>query len=331
MDSIKVSQFKTGDLINGYYMIKSVIYKTSNANTHFLDFILSDSTGDINSKLWNYTDSSDLYSDNMIVKIKGVITDWQSQKQLRIEKIRITNEQDSVNIEDFVPVAPYKPETMYHEIIQYIGEIKDDQIKGIILDILTDKKEKLMYYPAAKSNHHSIRSGLLYHIMTMLHMAEKFADIYPLLNKDLLYAGVILHDIEKLEEMNANELGMVDHYTTEGILLGHIIQGIKTIDRVGYKLQIDQETILLLEHMVLSHHYEPEYGSPKRPMIPEAEILHYLDIIDARMFDMNKVMNTLEEGDFSEKQWLMHNRQLYKAHTNKHENHSIQNKLDDES
>lgn len=331
MDSIKVSQFKTGDLIHGYYMIKSVIYKTSNTNTHFLDLILSDSTGDINAKLWNYTDSSELYADNMIIKIKGVITEWQSQKQLRIEKIRLTNEQDAVNIEDFVPVAPYKPEAMFQEIIRYMEKIENDQIKGIILDILTDKKEKLMYYPAAKSNHHSIRSGLLYHIMTMLNMAEKFIDIYQFLNKDLLYAGVILHDIEKLDEMNANELGMVDHYTTEGILLGHIIQGIKTIERVGHKLHADQETILLLEHMVLSHHYEPEYGSPKRPMIPEAEMLHYLDIIDARMFDMNKVINTLEEGDFSEKQWLMHNRQLYKAHTNKHENHSIQYKPDDES
>ena len=122
----------------------------------------------------------------------------------------------------------------------------------------------------------------------------------------------MLHDLSKIEEMESNELGVVSSYTPEGMLLGHIIQGIKTIDRVGSQLEADQETIILLQHLVLSHHYEPEFGSPKRPMIPEGEILHYLDLMDARMYDMQKALENVEPGGFSEKIWLLHNRNIYR-------------------
>jgi len=144
-------------------------------------------------------------------------------------------------------------------------------------------------------------------------LGEKVSEIYVGLNKDLLFAGVILHDIAKTAEMNASELGIVSEYTVEGELLGHIIQGIKMIDQTATQIGADPEISLLLQHMILSHHYEPEYGSPKRPMIPEAEILHHLDMIDARMFDMQKVLGNVEEGKLSEKVWLLNNRKLYKS------------------
>jgi 3'-5' exoribonuclease len=112
--------------------------------------------------------------------------------------------------------------------------------------------------------------------------------------------------------MAAGELGIVSEYTTEGELLGHIVQGVKMVDRAAREVGADTEVSLLLQHMILSHHYEPEFGSPKRPMIPEAEVLHYLDIIDARMYDMGKVLSHVEAGSFSDKVWLLHNRKLYK-------------------
>jgi hypothetical protein len=112
--------------------------------------------------------------------------------------------------------------------------------------------------------------------------------------------------------MNASDLGIVSGYTTEGLLLGHIIQGVKMVERIGKMVNADSEIIILLQHMILSHHYEPEFGSPKRPMIPEAEILHYLDVMDARLYDMRNVLENAEKGSFSDKVWTLHNRQLYK-------------------
>ena len=113
--------------------------------------------------------------------------------------------------------------------------------------------------------------------------------------------------------MNASDLGIVSEYTVEGQLIGHIVQGIKMIETASIEVKADKEVSMLLQHMVLSHHYEAEYGSPKKPMIPEAEMLHHLDIMDARMYDMNKALTDTEEGKFSERIWSLDNISIYKS------------------
>jgi len=129
----------------------------------------------------------------------------------------------------------------------------------------------------------------------------------------LVFAGVILHDIEKINEMDATEVGVVEDYTREGQLLGHIIMGIKRIDRMSDQLGIDPELSLLIQHMILTHHYEPEFGSPKKPLIPEGELLHYLDMIDARMYDMNKALKDQEADTFTDPVFVLDRRRLYKS------------------
>jgi 3'-5' exoribonuclease len=146
----------------------------------------------------------------------------------------------------------------------------------------------------------------------MLKSAVALSKIYTFLNTDLLYAGVILHDLGKIAEMAVNECGLVTEYTTEGMLLGHLVQGVKHIEIIGQSLQINPEKILLIQHMLLSHHYIPEHGSPKSPAFPEAELLHYLDIVDARMYDMQKAIESTEPGTFSDRIWSLENRSIYK-------------------
>lgn len=313
VNNISISDFEPGAKIEGYYMIRAVDTKTTNSNNKkYLDFSLCDKTGEINAKLWEVPAlSEDKYKGNTVVKIKGSILSWQGALQLKIERIRNINDEDKINVEDFVQAAPLKPEFMYDEILGYINNMEDKDIKDIVKYIFEENKEKLQYYPAAKKNHHAIRSGLLFHVMTMIHMAEKLSEIYTFLNKDLLYAGVILHDMSKIEEMNSNDFGIVDEYTVEGQLLGHITQGVKNIEVVAEKLGTDKEVSMLLQHLVLSHHYEPEYGSPVKPMIAEAEMLHYLDIVDARMYDIKKVLKDTEKGNFSERLWSLENRRIY--------------------
>jgi len=314
MDNKKIKELKAGDIVQSFFLVKTADSKTGSNNKSYLDLTLVDQTGEINSKIWGSSDEDiEQYVPNTLVKVRGVVNEWQSRLQLKIDKIRVTTVEDELDIGDFVPVAPYSPEFMYAEIESYIGRIKNSDMRKIVNSIITANKEKLLLYPAAKQNHHAVRSGLMYHIMTMLRMGEKTSEIYVGLNQDLLFAGIILHDIAKTAEMNASELGIVSEYTIEGELLGHIIQGIKMIDRAATMVKADPEVSLLLQHMILSHHYEPDFGSPKRPMIPEAEILHYLDMIDARMYDMQHVLQNVEDGKLSEKVWLLNNRKLYKA------------------
>ena len=309
----KINEFVKNERSEGFYLIKSISLKTTNSNgKKYLDLILADSTGEVTAKKWEVKDGEDTeFKANTIVKIRGMVTSWQTALQLKIEQIRNITDEDGVNIDDYVQSAPLDSKTMFETIETYISNMKNDDIKNIVKVMIEKNKEKLMYYPAAKKNHHSIKGGLLYHVTTMLSLGEKICSIYDFLNTDLIYAGIILHDLAKIKEMASSELGIVDDYTLEGTLLGHITQGVKEIELVANEINADKKVVVLLEHMVLSHHYEPEYGSPIKPMIPEAEILHYIDLIDARMYDMRKVKNETKVGDFSERLWSLENRRIY--------------------
>lgn len=309
-----INGFEAGKKIEGFYLIKSVDCKTTNSNNKkYLDFTLGDKTGDINAKLWECSEADfKAYSSNTIAKVRGTVLAWQNGLQLKIEKIRLAGEEDKLNVSEFVPTAPFSPEDMHDTLMSYINGMSNEDIKGIVNEVLSLYKDKIMHFPAAKKNHHSIRGGLLYHVTTMLRAGEKLCEIYTDLNRDLLFAGVILHDLAKMEEMDASELGIVSDYTVEGTLLGHIVQGIKNVEVAAQKIGADKEITMLLQHMILSHHYEPEYGSPVKPMIPEAEVLHYLDIIDARLFDMRRATKDIHSGEFSDRVWSLESRRIYK-------------------
>lgn len=314
MELKKICELQANDKIDGFFLIKSAELKTSSNNKKYMDFTLADKTGEINAKLWEVEEGDEeLYTGNMLIKVRGSVSMWQTTLQLKIEKLRPTQPLDNVVLEDFVPTAPLEPNFMYGEIFKYIDNMKNEDIRKITGTILEAVKEKLMHYPAAKKNHHAVKSGLLYHVLTMLRAGEKLSEVYTYINKDLLFAGVILHDMSKLDEMEANELGIVSEYTIEGQLLGHITQGIKRLEVVAQTIGADRELVMMLQHMILSHHYEPEFGSPVKPMFPEAELLHHLDMIDARMYDMNRVLGETNSGSFSEKIYSLEGRRIYKT------------------
>lgn len=316
MECKKINEFCKGDKIENFFLIKSVETKITNNSTtnKYLDFTLIDNSGEINGKLWECNDEIERsIGNNMLVKIKGSINEYRGKLQLKIDKVRPINKDDNVKVDDFVICAPYKADDMFETVLDYIDKIENKDIKYITEEIVGNLSSKLMHYPAAKSNHHSIKSGLLYHMTTMLKAAEKMLEIYSFLNSDLLYAGIILHDIAKIEEMESSELGIVSKYSVEGQLLGHIIQGITMIEDAGKRINASKEIIMILQHMVLTHHYEPEYGSPKKPMIPEAEMLHHLDVLDARMYDMKKAIKDIEPGQFSEKIFSLDGINIYKT------------------
>lgn len=306
-----IRELEENDKADGFFLLKSIDKKTSSNGKEYFDLILSDSTGNVVGKIWE-SHKGEGITPNKVVKVRGEVNIWKNTKQFKIHKIRETNESDGVSIDEFIQSAPIESDDMLEEIYNYVNNIKSIDIKKLLEILLEKKKEKLNYYPAAKENHHAIKGGLLYHILRMLRVGKKLTEIYTELDSDLVYAGIILHDLSKIEEMDSNELGVVSDYSMEGKLLGHIVQGVKEIDFISKENNIDMETSILIQHMILSHHYYPEYGSPRFPMIPEAEILHYIDVIDARMYDMEKSLKDVEEGSFSNKIWTLDNRQLYK-------------------
>lgn len=314
LEYVNIKDFKVGQRVNGVYLIKSIAIKVTNSNNkRYLDVVLCDKSGDINAKLWELKDDyNNEFVENTLVCVKGYVLSWQNSMQLKLESLSKDFDMEGINISDYVKCAPIDPLEMFNEIYGIVLNFKNLDMKNILIEILNLKKEKLLYYPAAKSNHHSIKSGLLYHILSMIKLGDSIANLYPVVNKELLFAGIILHDIEKTEEMESNELGIVSTYTVEGQMLSHLIQGITLVDRIGREVNASKEVRMLLEHMILSHHYEPEYGSPIKPMIIEAELLHYIDVIDARMYDMKKILETTEVGNFSERIFSLNNRKIYK-------------------
>ena len=182
-------------------------------------------------------------------------------------------------------------------------------MQRIVRKMLAKYKTEFLTYPAAMTNHHDFVSGLAYHVHYMLRTAEALCDIYPSLNRSLLYSGIILHDIGKVKELSG-PIGTT--YTTEGNLIGHIVIAVEEISMIAAELEIEGEEVLLLKHLILSHHGKLEYGSPKVPMLKEAEILHFIDNIDARMMMMDKHLDNTDKGKFTDRIFPLENRNLYK-------------------
>ena len=310
-----INELKKGDKFLGYLFIKSQVVKTASNGSRYFNMALSDDLFDtIEAKMWNVKPvDEDQFVTGKLVAINGTVQDYNGHLQLIINKIRLTNEGDRVDVANYIKSAPVSFEKMYGELIETCEAFENPQLSELILTILENKKQLLTYVPAAKSFHHAIRGGLLYHTWSMLRLGKAITPLYPFLNADLVYAGIMLHDLGKTVEMNADENGVVTDYSKEGKLLGHIVTQIVDIENIGRELGTDPELLLLLKHMVLSHHYEPEYGSPVRPMFPEAELLHHIDIIDARMNAMEAVQTNITPGSFSEKVWALDQIQMYRS------------------
>ncbi len=313
MTEKRIADIGAGDEVQGFFLIRECSPRVSSGNKLYLDIQLMDDTGEMNAKYWEAQEADvQAYVPGTIVKLRGVVQLFQNKLQLRISKLRPAVETDGVRTETFVPSAPWEAGWMLEQIEGYVAAMTTPDLRRLCQAFIDRYRTPLLYYPAAKSNHHAIRSGLLYHILRMLQAGERLLTVYTHLNRDLLMTGVLLHDLAKIEEMEAGELGMVKTYTKPGQLLGHLIQGIALVDRLGRELEVSEEWLLLVQHMILTHHYEPEFGSPKKPMIPEGELLHYLDMIDARMYDMENALTGVEAGGFSEPVWSLDRRRIYR-------------------
>ncbi len=299
-------------LVDCFLLVKAADKKTSSKGDSYLDMTLSDKTGEINAKLWSYVSSvHGEYETGDIVKVRGIVSLYNGNPQLRIEKIRMAFPEDGVTPSDFVQSSQYSGEQMYNELYSRAEGFSDPDLKTVVTALLSENKEALLFWPAAFKLHHAILGGLLLHTLSIVRLCESVSEIYPFVNRDLLIAGATLHDIAKIREYEVSSSGLATGYTVKGNLIGHLAEGAIMIRQAAEKLGIRSESVMLLEHMVLSHHGEPDYGAAVRPMFIEAELLSELDMLDARLYEMREATADTEKGEFSGRMWSMDNRKLY--------------------
>lgn len=306
---LPIAQVIKGQMFEGFLLVRTAAQRTGQTGTKYIDMTLCDRSGEINAKVWDGTAAAPAVGS--VVKIRAMMQEYNNKPQLRVDKMRVAEETDAYSLDMLVPCAPYPPEEMYQAILTRAEMIADEQLRSIVLIRLDECEKKLQIAPAAMRLHHSERSGLLHHTSTMLKSAAAICAIYPQLDEDLLCAGVILHDLGKITEMHFDDMGVVSDYTVEGMLIGHLVQGAADVRRVGEQIGARKELIWILQHMLLSHHDLAEYGSPKQPMFPEAEALHIIDLLDARMFEMTQALSSISPGKFTDRIWSL-DRKLYR-------------------
>ena len=238
----------------------------------------------------------------IIVALGGEAVDFMKRPELFRGILVVTN---------IIKTAGYSGEEMFAELISIAGGFKDNELNSIVSAILQDNRMELLYWPAAFKLHHAVRGGLLLHTLSMVRLAQAVCKIYTFVDEELLISGAILHDIAKLKEFDVADSGIATGYTVSGNLLGHLAMGAAVIDKYAEKLGISRQTAVLLEHMCLSHHGEPEFGAAVRPMFIEAELLSEIDLMDSRIYEMKEALAAVPPEDFSSRIWAMDNRRIF--------------------
>lgn len=301
-----IETLREGERVNEIYLCKNKQSALTKAGKPYEALILQDKTGTLDAKIWEPgsvgIDDFDRFD---YINVVGDITSFQGALQLNVKRVRKAAEGE-YEPKEYLPVSEYNVDEMYEQLLGYIKQMENPYLKKLAGSFFiedADFAKRFKFHSAAKSVHHGFVGGLLEHTLSVTNLSAYFADNYKILNKDLLVCAAMFHDIGKLEELSTFP---ENDYTDEGQLLGHIMIGameiaerIKTID--GFPVKLAHE----MEHCILAHHGELEYGSPKKPALPEAVALSYADNIDAKMETMRELLANVPEGDT---QWQGFNR-----------------------
>ncbi len=305
------TQTDKAGVVECFALVKKADKKTSKNGSFYLDIVVADKEGEMFAKMWDYKEEIvPIPEVNTVIKIRGTLQQYNGKDQLIIQKIRPTVAGDNVSVSDFVKSADITGEEMYEIIMSLVASFEDEELKSVVTAIYEEKKEDLLYFPAAEKLHHAMRGGLLYHTLSIVRLAESVCAVYPSLDKELLISGAILHDISKIKEYSVNDAGLVDGHTLSGMLLGHLVMGSEEVGKKCDELGISEKTKYLLQHMLISHHGKFEFGSAVRPSFIEAEILSQLDLMDANIFEMEEAIKGVKSDEFTGNLWMLDNRKM---------------------
>ena len=296
MKSPYVDALVPNEVVTAQFLVLSKEVRQKKTGEPYLSLHLADRTGEIEAKMWdNVAEIIDTFDRDHFVKVKGLHQLYNNRSQFVIHRLRRLDDHE-VDFADFFPCSERNPDEMFAELEGLIATIANAHLRSLLNSIFSDEDSTRLYKvaPAAKTIHHACRSGLLEHVLSLCTLGQLMAAHYPEVDRDLLLTGVILHDIGKLEELTyARSFG----YSAEGQLLGHIVLGLRLVgNKIDGLSGFPPKLRTLLEHMIVSHHGELEFGSPKVPLFPEALLLHLLDNLDSKM---NAARNVLKRDSHS--------------------------------
>jgi len=302
-----IKEIEPGQTINDIYIVKEPILRSTSKGDFYLAMYLGDKTGQLNSRMWQASEAiyQSLPKPSGFVYVQGRSEIYQNNLQIVVNNIT-TVAADKVNLDDYLPRTDKDIEKLFAEIKEILGKVKNAQIKALVSEFLSDKQlmEKFKKAPAAAKLHHSIIGGLIEHTNTMLKVALAILPFYPKVQPDVVLAGAFLHDIGKTEELTY-DIGFT--YTDAGQLLGHLAQGLlllrqKAQNAAAKGVVIDQPILDSIGHIILSHHGQYEFGSPKLPATAEAFMVNYIDDLDAKIYQVSSVAES-EGGDSNWTGW----------------------------
>ena len=306
-----IRDMSIGDQIEGFFLLQDAYSKTTLAGKPYLSMVLSDCTGSVDALIWDYTGPVTQNNNGAVVKVRGAVSEFKGTLQITAERLRLADISDQYNISDLVPIAPIDVPAVWQELQEFANTIEDQDYRSICREMLNRYGEKFKSLPAAKSVHHSFLNGLLMHTTYMLKAADFLAGLYEsVIDRSLLIAGTLLHDFAKCEEFTTSHLGLVTDYSVKGQLLGHLVMGAHEVANVAASLHIPEGKSVLLQHLILSHHGEPEFGAAVSPLCAEGELLSFIDMIDSRMEIYRETLKEVPVGEFSKRIFAL-DRRIY--------------------
>jgi 3'-5' exoribonuclease len=291
MKSSYVSDLEPNQIITSVFLVQSKDIRQKKSGDPYLSLIVGDRTGEVEAKMWdNAAEVMHTFERDDFVRVKGLFQIFQNRPQITVHKMMRVDERE-VDFADFFPASKRDPEEMWAELNGIVAELANPHLKALLQAIFADEAIARRYKiaPAAKTVHHAYLSGLIEHVLSMCRLAKLVAGHYADVDADLLLAGVMLHDLGKIEELTYDRgFG----YSSDGQLLGHITLGIRIVEEKLRAIpDFPPKLRSLLEHMILSHHGELEFGSPKSPLFIEALLLHHIDNLDSKVECMRSAVD----------------------------------------
>ena len=303
-----ISEFTDHDRIEGQFLLGSVSKGVNTNGGSYFSVELRDASGQITAKKWDATlQDEEIFVTGNVISLIGETNRYKDALQLKILSAEVVP-LDAIDVDRFVKAPPVSKNELIKKFNNYVNSVKNEDCQKLLKYMINKFDDKLYSYPAAVSIHHEYSSGLLMHSLSMADLASFLCPIYDC-DYDILITGCLLHDMGKIIEL---EGPIVYRYSLEGKLLGHISIMCAEIRKAADELKITSEIPLLLEHMVLSHHGQQEFGSPVMPLTKEALLLSLIDNLDSKMVVINKAIAEVEPGNFSNKVFPLDNRSFYK-------------------
>lgn len=305
-----IKDFKDGQAIKQAFLVSNLSKGVTASGQPYLTITLQDKTGQIEGKFWDVKpEIESMIEIGSFLLIDGDVSAYRQMLQIRINSVQKLNP-DSIRLEEFTMSAPVPLKQLEEELAATIKKIKDVDYALITKTLIEQHYDAFITYPAAVRNHHEYTSGLIFHTLSMIKVAEALMPLYPKINTSLIYAGILLHDLGKTIEFTG---AVIPKYSTEGKLIGHLQFMASKIYALGETLKIDREKVMLLQHLVLAHHGKPEFGSAIPPLTKEALFVHMVDDFDAKMTMIDKALDQTENGQFTNRIFPLDDRSFYKS------------------